>query len=81
MYILSNGQTVTRKQIKTAFSVGNARLIHGYRDASQGGSSVSTSLMLDGIDFDNKDKCESVWEQLWSRKPETLRECLIAAGI
>ena len=80
MYLTRDGETVTREQIVQAFEAGKTRLVHGYRDASQGGSSVSTSLRLDGKDFDTRDNCESVWEELWTRKPETLRECLEGAN-
>ena len=79
MYLTNDGQEITKEQIKKSFEAGKARLIHGYRDASQGGSSVSTALMLDGEDFDTRDECESVWEENWTRKPETLKECLEAA--
>lgn len=80
MYLTRDGQIVTREQIQSAFDAGKARLVHGYRDASQGGSSVGTSLRLDGKDFDTRGYCESVWEELWTRKPQTLIECLEGAN-
>jgi len=80
MYYTRDGEIVTREQIKQAFEAGKARLIQGYRDASQGGSCVSTSLLLDGKDFDTRGDCESVWEESWTRKPETLRDCLEGAN-
>jgi len=79
MYLTRDGEIVTREQIQQAFEAGKARLVHGYRDASQGGSSVSTSLRLDGKDVDTRSKCYSVWEELWTRKPKTLQECLQGA--
>ena len=80
MYLTRDGETVTREQIQRAFEAGMARLVHGYHDASQGGSSVSTSLRLDGKDFDTRGECASVWEELWTRKPQTLRECIAGAN-
>jgi hypothetical protein len=79
MYLTRDGETVTREQIQQAFEAGKARLVHGYRDASHGGSSVSTSLRLDGKDFDTRGECESVWEELWTRTPQTLAQCLAGA--
>jgi hypothetical protein len=80
MYLTQDGEIVTREQIQQAFEAGNARLVHGYSDASQGGSSVSTSLRLDGKDFDTREDCYSVWEAAWTSEPETLRECLEGAS-
>jgi hypothetical protein len=81
MYYTRDGEIVTHGQIQRAFEAGKARLVHGHRDASQyGGLRVSTGLMLDGKDFDTRDNCDSVWEELWTRKPETLQECLEGAN-
>ena len=82
MYVLRDGTEVTRFQIEQAVADGNARLSHGYRDASQGGSSINTALdNLDGRDIDTRDDCESVWEELWTTIPTGINACLNAARL
>jgi hypothetical protein len=69
-------------QIQQAVIAGKARLSHGYRDASQGGSSFNTALdNLDGNDFDTRGDAFSVWEEIWTTVPSGINECLKLAKI
>lgn len=76
MYLLNDHTEVTKDQIKAAFEQGKARLVHGRKE-----NSTSTTLMLDGKDFDTRGQCVSMWEETWTRKPDTLADCLNAARI
>lgn len=73
-YALMDGTEVTAQQIREAYDAGKAVLVHGRRD---GGS--STALKLDGEHIDTRGQCYSVWEEVWTRTPQTLREALDAA--
>lgn len=73
-YYLNDGTEVTADQIKDAFEQGKARLIHG-----RGNNKTTTGLMLDGADFDTRGQCYSMWEEAWTKKPESLQESLSAA--
>ena len=75
MYILRDGQEVAKGQIEQAFAAGNAVLIHGHGD----GKTV-TGLMLDGRGIDTRNECHSMWDEVWTTNPRTLRDCLLAAG-
>ena len=74
MYILNDGMTVTEEQIKPAFDHGNAVIRHGHGD-----NCTSTGLLLDGKHFDTRNECHSMWEEMWTRTPSTLKEALDAA--
>lgn len=74
-YVLRDGTEVTREQIANAYAEGKARLCHGRRDGG-----TSTGLMLDGIDYDTRGECFSVWDEVWTTRPQTIREALAAAA-
>ena len=76
MYYLLNGEAVSAGQIKAAFEAGKAVLVHG---RTEGGT--STGLALDGQHFDTRDECYSVWDEAWTRQPETLAQALRAARV
>ena len=73
-YILRDGTTVTKQQIRNAFLVGDAVLVH-----SRGVGRTDTDLMLDGRHFDSRGECAAMYEEAWTAKPATLREALAAA--
>lgn len=74
MLILQDGSEVTHAQIARAFYEGKARLVHG-----RGEGCTKTGLMLDGIDRDTRGECYSMWEEVWTSKPESLSAALRAA--
>ena len=74
MYILHDGQEITADQIKAAFDEGDAVLVHSHGDGKN-----LTGLMLDGQHRDTRDTCYSMWEEVWTTKPETLQAALGAA--
>lgn len=74
MYYLQDGTEVTADQIKAAFSAGQAVLVHGRRD-----NGTSTALMLDGQHRDTRGQCHSMWDEVWTRTPQTAHLALAAA--
>jgi len=76
MYLLNDGTEVTADQIKAAFSEGKAVLIHGRADHHS-----TTALMLDGKHFDTRGQRYSMWDEAWTREPETVQQCLQAAHV
>lgn len=73
-YYLQNGDEVTADQIKAAFAEGKAVLVHNNQD-----NHSSTGLMLDGKHMDTRGQCHSVWDEVWTRKAETIQQALNAA--
>ena len=73
-YTLNDGATVTTTQIQSALEAGQAVLVHWH-----GNGQTNTGLMLDGQHHDTRGACESVWDESWTTKPETLAQCLSAA--
>lgn len=73
-YYLQNGDEVTADQINTAFSAGKAVLIHNHRE-----SGIATGLMLDGKHLDTRGECYSVWDEVWTHVPDTVKDALSAA--
>ena len=74
MYILRDGTEVTSTQIKAAFDAGTAVLVHG-----RGDNKTTTSLMLDGRHYDTRGECHSVWDEAWTRKPESVQQAMMVA--
>lgn len=73
-YYLFDGTEVAESDIRNAFESGKAVLVHGRAEGHS-----STSLMLDGRHYDTRGECYSVWDEAWTRTPETLNEALRAA--
>ncbi len=73
-YYLQDGAEVTAEQIKAAFADGRAVLVHNNRE-----NHSSTGLMLDGKHMDTRGQCYSVWDEVWTRTPETIQQALNAA--
>lgn len=73
-YFDFEGTEVTKEQISAAFDSGDATLIHGNGDGK-----TLTMLSLKHKDYDTRNTCHSVWDERWTRKPSSLRECLDAA--
>lgn len=74
IYVLQNGDEVTAEQIKMAFAEGKAVLVHSNRE-----NHTSTGLMLDGKHIDTRGQCYSMWDEVWTRTPETVEDALEAA--
>ena len=75
-YYLQDGTEVTKNDIEKAFKNGDAILIHARRlDGT-----TSSALMLNGVEFDTRNECYSMWEEVWTRKPKSLTEALRAAS-
>jgi hypothetical protein len=74
MYVLNDGTVVSADQIKAAFADGKAVLVHG-----RGEMHSTTGLMLDGQHFDTRGECYSMWDEAWTRRPETISQALKAA--
>lgn len=74
-YVDYNGNAITRDQIEAAFAGGRARLVHGRK--IEGGT--STSLAIDGDDWDNRGQPTMMSAEWWTRTPTTVEECLAAA--
>ena len=75
VYFLRDGTEVTKEEIDNAFDAGQAVLCHG-----RGEGETTTSLMLDGQHYDTRGQCFSVWEEAWTRMPESINECWSAVG-
>lgn len=73
-YILRDGTTVTKQQIRDAFLTGKAVLVH-----SRGVGRTVTCLRIDGIHYDTRGECYDMSNEAWTQKPATLREALAAA--
>ena len=67
MCVLNDGTEVTMDQIKTAFTSGQAVIVHGWRG--------------DGLQVDSRGECYSAWEETWTVAPKTLRQALDAAKV
>ena len=76
MYLLNDGTEVTADQIKAAFAAGKAVLVHGRAEMHS-----TTGLMLDGEHYDTRGQCHSMWDEAWTREPETVQQCLQAAHV
>lgn len=74
MYVLIDGTEVSADQIKAAFAEGKAVLVHG-----RGEMHSTTGLMLDGQHFDTRGQCYSMWDETWTRQPESIADALKAA--
>jgi hypothetical protein len=74
MLLLFDGSEVTESEIKTAHMSGDTRLVFTRREGKS-----SVSLMLDGKDIDTRNQCHSVWEEMWTKHPDNLREAIKAA--
>ena len=77
MYVLNDDTEVTMDQIKTAFTSGQAVIVHGWRGDGQ----ISTGLRIDGLQVDSRGECYSAWEETWTVAPKTLRQALDAAKV
>lgn len=73
-YYLHNGDEVTAEQIKEAVAKDKAVLVHANRE-----SGICTGLMLDGEHIDTRGECYSVWDEVWSRAPDSIKDALNAA--
>lgn len=71
MYLLQNGDEVMKEQIEEAFNCGDAVIIH-----THGINKTNTGLMLDGEHIDTRGECYSVWDEVWSREPKSVSECI-----
>jgi hypothetical protein len=70
-YILRDGTRTTTEAIAQAVRGGKARLVHGYGDGK-----ITTTLMIDGRDIDNRGNCFSVWEEVWTQKPRNVQQAI-----
>jgi hypothetical protein len=75
-YFTADGTQVTREMIESGFNAGKAVLVH-----SHGNAGTLTSLALDGQQRDTRDQCYSVWDEVWTTTPKTLRDCLDVARV
>jgi hypothetical protein len=73
-YFTADGTQVTREIIEAAFNSGKAVLVN-----SNGNGRTLTTLALDGQHRDTRGQCYSVWDEVWTDTPKTLRACLDAA--
>jgi len=76
-YQLFDGHEVSKRAIVQAFRAGRARLvcsrsIHGR---------VPVKLRIDGQDIDTRGRCYSVLDEVWTIRPQSLQECLVAAAV
>lgn len=74
MYILKNGEEVSAEQIKSAVAEKRAVLVH-----SRAIGHTETGLMLDGVEHSTRNECYSVWDEIWTTKPNDISEALRAA--
>lgn len=74
--ILHDGTQTTAEQVKTAFLDGLAVLVHGRADGG-----TATGLMLDGRHIDTRGECYSMWEEVWTTTPSSIKDCLKAGSI
>lgn len=74
MYYLQDGTITSAEEIKAAFAVGRAVLVHGRAE-----DGMSTALTLDGQHFDTRDHCYSMWDEAWTTRPKTVQTALQAA--
>ena len=74
MYLLKNGNEVTKEQISEAFSAGTAVLSHNNAE-----NRTDTGLMLDGHEYDTRGECYSVWDECWTTKPKSIAQCYAVA--
>jgi hypothetical protein len=74
MYLTTDGTQHTLRDIRDAHQAGKALLIHSHAPA--GG--IRTSLHI-GDHIDTRNVCYSVWDQVWTTAPESLKQILKAA--
>lgn len=75
-YILRDGTAVTPDQIKTAMQKDMAVIVYGRAE-----NYTSESLMLDGKHYDTRNRCVSVWNEVWTAKPRNGKQALLAAYV
>lgn len=73
-YILQDGRLTTADEIRTAVQNKKAVIVYG-----RGEGSTVVSLMLNSKHFDTRGQCESMWNEAWTREPETVQQALRAA--
>lgn len=73
MYYLIDGTEVSASQIKAAFEAGEAAIVYG-----RGENCTTTSLALDWQHRDTRGECHSVWDEVWTARPQSLKQALDA---
>ncbi|MEP6587150.1 MAG: hypothetical protein ABJA84_00130 [Polaromonas sp.] len=74
MYLTRTGDEITKEQIQSAFAAGHAVLCH-----SNGEGRTVTGLALDGVEYDTRGECYSVWDETWTTAPKSLAQCYAVA--
>lgn len=72
-YYVTDGIEVTEEQIRVAFEAGKAVIVYG-----RGENCTTTSLALDGQHRDTRGECYSVWDEVWTAQPQSLKQALDA---
>lgn len=75
-YILQNGDEATKEQIQAAFSAGHAVIVHNHGD-----NHTKSGLMIDGKHMDTRGECYSVWDEVWTSRPQSIQECYQVARL
>ncbi len=74
-YMLWNGTEVTKTDITRAIADGKARIIHSYNADGK----VVKSLALNGMDIDTRGLCYSIYDEVWTRKPNFFEEAFLVS--